>query len=181
MQAGLPSSFDFALHARGAIDAFIYVRDAELLDRQIQKNKRQLAQLLASSESLVQQLELLDSTIAAALIDTSVDMSPRKLGALSSQLSDVSNAAKVLLRETAQSDRGRKSEAGLAFAIRELYSVFHDQFPDEVGHYRKDESEHGYAGRFFDLVRLLLPAMGIERSPAGIEAAIRRSLRSSRS
>lgn len=175
--AGFPSDFDLALHGKSALEAFRCCRDMELLDRAIRANSKSLNQLAGGSSKCGAVLPTLDPVVMEALLGMPPLVFQEDFEYCQQHLKPISQAACNLLKTTPEGRKGRRAPAGLTFAIRELYTVFKDHFPEEVGYYREHSNEFGYSGKFFNLVRLMLAELGIVMTPHGLGTSIRRNLK----
>lgn len=175
--AGLPEDFGLELYAVGVLDAFQQARKLELQRQRVKSQRKTLEGLARDSDKVADGLGSLRPEVREALLDRQVDLPSDLLSQLTDALHGLSEGARGLLEDETALVRGVRPEAGLKFAIKELYDVFRDWFPTEVGYSRRDELEHGYEGRFYDLIRLLLDEFGIHKTPQAVGKAIERALK----
>lgn len=166
--AGFPEAFDLRLHSNGAIDALLQVSEFEQGHRSASLAQPGLKRMQRLAGELEQLAVVVDQPMLGALAygDPAIDATFVK--SLGKDLRRLGDAAEAALATVGASCRGRPSEPRVTFAIRELYVLYREHFPDRKGFRVKASAADGCEGEFFDLVQRLFRLMKIRRSGQAI-------------
>lgn len=120
------------------------------------------------ASDLERTLAELDADTVAALSIGDPTIQPGYVRKLLEQAGLLGDAAEAALSSLKSVSPGRPRGSGINFAIRELYNLYRQHFPDRRGYRSKPTANYGYDGEFFEFVCELFELLKIQRSRSAI-------------